>query len=140
MPGQRGTERRRMDQAALVRLPADLARRAADAADARELSLAAWLRMLAAEAIQVAPQEARPTRPRMAVPPTPPEIVREVAQLREVLAETHGTLRQVAGLKRRSGATGAELVELNALIDRLKADVGALDDLKIALMGGGRSM
>lgn len=138
MSGYQGSERRAMPAAVFVRLPGTLAARVSGAAEASDLSSAAYLRRLAVDATASAPALVRPSPPRRPVPPPPPEAVREVARLREVLGELHGTLRQVAGLKRQAGATPAELSRIDDLLARIDHAALGLDGVKGALMGGGR--
>ncbi len=51
MPGQRGSENRRLSQAVTLRMAEDLTQRCAEMATRRGLSLAGWLRSIAADAV-----------------------------------------------------------------------------------------
>jgi hypothetical protein len=54
MPGQRGSENRRLSQAVTLRMAEGLAQRCAEMAAGRGLSLAGWLRSIAADAVATA--------------------------------------------------------------------------------------
>jgi hypothetical protein len=117
----------------LVRLPQATADALAACADAAGLTAAAYARRALVEAVGTDPAEAVPVARRRPPRQPTPEAVLAVNGLREVLAETHGTLRQVAGLKRRAGAEVADLAAVDTLIRRLAAEVRELDALKQAI-------
>lgn len=92
MPGQRGTEVRRMRQAVTVRMDADLAARCVEEATSRDLSVAAWLRALAAAAVCFDQQHIKRSKPRTKIKSKPDDAVRRLARALhqlERLSETH---------------------------------------------------
>ena len=92
MPGQRGTEKRMLTAPpVLVRLDIELASRIAAAAEAQDLTSAAWLRALAVSATDADPICAVPTRASRQPPPPAPEVVVKLAELRHVVAELGGS-------------------------------------------------
>jgi len=92
MPGQRGSEARRMEQAVTVRMNADLAARCAEEAISRDLSVAGWLRALAAAAVCFEEQHTKRSKPRAKVKSKPDDVlrclVRALHQL-ERISESH---------------------------------------------------
>lgn len=132
MAGQRGTERRAMAGAVLVRLPDELAARVAAVAAAEGLSAAAWLRVHAATALGADLAEARPSAPRRGLPP---EDVVAVARLRESVGEAVGALVQAA-IRSREGGRAEAHAEIEALLPVLREHARDLDRLKAALLTG----
>ena len=63
--------------------------------------------------------------------PTPTVDVVRLAELREVTGELNGTLRQVAGLSRQTGAITV-WSEVEDALPRLRSIIDALDDMKDA--------
>jgi len=135
MPGQRGTEKRQLDGAALlVRLSGGtdaLLRREADRCG---LSSAAWVRRQLVDLLGSDPADAVPVRALPPPRPRPTADLLAVAGLREAVGEATGTLRQVAGLDRQRG--GARLAELDDAIDRLILAAADLDAAKRQLVRG----
>jgi hypothetical protein len=80
MPGKRGTEVRRMGQAVTVRMDTDLAARCAEDAIASDLSVAGWLRALAATAVCFEPRHGRRSKPRAKVKAKPDDVVRRLVR------------------------------------------------------------
>ena len=132
MPGQRGTETRRMAGQVLVRLPLGTAAAVARCAAATGQTEAAWVRARLVDLLGSDPADAVPVSARRAPRPAPSVDVVEVARLREAVGEAVGTLRQVAGLDRARG--GARLPEIDAAIDRLLGLSADLDEAKAALL------
>ncbi|SMF36678.1 hypothetical protein SAMN02982917_1873 [Azospirillum oryzae] len=133
MPGQRGSERRKMAGAVLVRLPADLAMRVANAAEEADLTAAAYLRRLAAEATRARPELAAPVRAyRKARPPAPQHVV-EVVRLREAVGELAGGLVQAAVRTREAGHADLHAA-VEAVLPGVRAAALDLDALKKALL------
>lgn len=97
MPGQRGTEIRCMGETFTIRMPSELARRSRAAADARGLSVAAWLRGLAAEAVGVEEADRGPVTPRRPTYPEPPQAIRLLVQIADRLATLNEGLIGLAG-------------------------------------------
>jgi hypothetical protein len=132
MPGQRGTEKRRLGGQVVIRLaPGTAALVASRAADAG-LSEAAWVRRELVDLVGADPADAVPVRALRPPRPMPTADVIVLARLRESVGEAVGTLRQVAGLDRARG--GARLGELDAGIDRLLAAAADLDAAKDAAL------
>lgn len=130
----RGTERRAMPGAVLVRLPSELAAWIGSAAAAENLSAAAYLRRLAAVAAGTTPELARPSPPRRPLPPPPSEAVVEVARLREVVGELAGAMVQAAIRVRTDGAETIH-AEIEATLPGIRAAARDLDRVKLALLG-----
>ena len=127
MPG-RGTETRRMPRSAYVRLGDGLAGRVRAAAEADGITDAAWLRRLAAVAVDADPTEARPVRRKRPVPPPPAEHVRAMVALQEVVAELGGSLVKAAVRTREAGhaALHDEIEMLIPGIKKASADLVAI--------------
>ena len=127
MPGH-GTESRRMRRSAYVRLGDELAGQVRAAAEADGITDAAWLRRLAAVAVDADPTQARPVRRKRPVPPPPPEHVRAMVALQEIVAELGGSLVKAA-VRTREAGHGDLHAEVEALIPGIKkasADLIAL--------------
>jgi hypothetical protein len=120
----RGTEMRKLNNQVLVRLTDDQRQEVAIHARAAQLTLASWLRLLIADAVAVDPGPT--TRA------TAPELILEIAKLREVLAEISGALVQAAIGCRQEGRP-VEHEEIERLIPVVKAAVRNVDDLKVQL-------
>lgn len=118
MPG-RGTDSRRMQRSAYVRLGDGLAGQVRAAAEADGITDAAWLRRLAGTALSADPAQARPTRRKKPVPPPPPEHVRALVALQEVVAELGGSLVKAA-VRTREAGHGDLHAEVEALIPGIK--------------------
>ncbi len=119
MPRQ-GSETRRMQRSAYVRLDAALADCVDAAAARRGLTSAAWLRGLAADALAADPAQARLTRRRAPPRPAPTEHVRALVALQEVVAELGGALVRTA-VRTREGGHDFLHDEVEALIPGIKA-------------------
>ena len=119
---RRGTEKRRLNHQVLVRLTDDQQRDVAIRARAAQLTLASWLRVTIADAIAVDPGP-RTTRA------IAPELVLEVAHLREVVAELGGAMVQATVAARKDGRA-VEHAEIEALIPSIKAAALELDKVK----------
>ncbi|MHB0699108.1 hypothetical protein [Roseomonas mucosa] len=133
MPGQRGTEKRRVDGGqVLVRLAPGTAGALTRAADGAGLTEAAWVRRQLVDLLGADPADAVPVRGRRAPRPAPTIEILELARLREAVGEAVGTLRQVAGLDRARG--GARLSEIDGALDRLIAAATELDATKRRLL------
>lgn len=133
MGGRRGTERRKLSSAVLVRLPHDVAERVEATAKTRDLSAAAWLRSLAVDAIGADSIDAVPTPPRR---PPPPAAVVEIARLREVVAELTGALVQTA-IRARRGRLDVLHDTVEAVLPGVKNAVRDIDRLKASLIRNG---
>ncbi len=127
MPGARGTERRAMTGAALVRMPPALAVRVRELALVDGLSDSAWLRSLAAAAAGL-PDEARPVSSGV-----PPPDLAALALLGRQVSRLNGAVVQLAKATRENGdpcaAHGgieAVLADLRACRDDLAAATGML--------------
>ena len=124
MPGRRGTEKRRLAAApVLVRLDRELADRITAAAEALDLTPAAWLRALAV-----------PARASRQPPPASPEAVLELAELRHVTGELGGLLKLAVGPTREAGRF-QDHAAIEALLPRIKAAADAMDEAKLIQMG-----
>ena len=135
MPGRRGSERRRIADQVLVRLPPATAIRLRAEAASAGLTAAAWTRGRLVDLLGTDPVEAVPVPARRPPRPRPTVDVVALARLRESVGEAVGTLRQVAGLDRARG--GTRLSELDAGIDRLLATAAELDSVKAAVLHQG---
>ena len=136
MPGQRGTEKRRLTAPpVLVRLDIELASRIAAAAGAQDLTSAAWLRALAVSATDADPACAVPIRASRRPPPPAPDVVVKLAELRHVVAELGGLLKLAVGSTRDAGRV-QDHAAIEALIPRIKAAVDALDNAKLRQLRG----
>lgn len=122
---RRGTETRQLTGQVLVRLTAEQHAAVASAAEGHQVSIATWVRWLIAEALDVDPG---PVTTRA----VPPEIVLELAHLREVVAELGGALVQSSIAAREDGRP-VEHDEIEALIPRIKAAAEELLRLKEVL-------
>lgn len=100
MPGGRGTEKRAMSSAVLVRLPAELAAAVEARARATDLTAAAWLRALAVAAAGAPVEDARPSRP----PEPPSPDVAELGRLTGAVGKATGAAVQLAKAAREAGA------------------------------------
>ncbi len=132
MPGQSGSERRRLSGQVLVRLPAGTAALVRAEAARAGLTDAAWIRSQLVDLLGADPRDAVPVPVLPPSRPRPTVYVVAVAGLREVVGEAVGTLRQVAGLDRSRG--GDRLGEIDAALDRLLAAVADLDAAKADLI------
>ncbi len=119
---RRGSEKRKLTGAVLVRLTAEQQAAVASYAVAEQVSTATWLRLLIADAIGVEPG---PVTSRA----IPPHGILEIAHLRAVVAELGGALVQAAIAARQDGRP-AEHAAIEALIPGIKAAVRDLDRLK----------
>ena len=135
MPGQRGTEKRKLAAApVLVRLDQDLADRITAAAGAEDLTPAAWLRALAVAATGADAACAVPARASKQPPPASAEAVIELAELRHVTGELGGALVRAAVVSREAGHL-ANHAAVEALIPRIKAVADAMDEAKLIMLG-----
>jgi hypothetical protein len=127
MPGQRGTEVRRMGQAVTVRMDADLAACCATEASARDLSVAGWLRVLAATAVCFEPQNATRSKPRAKVKSKPDDVVRRLVRILHQLERISESHRRIALLKAHERAIQSDEWEVLSKLTRGAAtDVVAL--------------
>ncbi|MGP8025417.1 MAG: hypothetical protein ACLPJJ_01675 [Acidocella sp.] len=117
-----GSEKRKLTGQVLVRLTAEQQAAVATYAVAEQVSAATWLRRLIADALGISPGPVT-TRGQA------PELVLEVAHLREVVAELCGALVQAAVASRKDGRP-AEHAAIEALIPSIKSAVLELDKLK----------
>jgi hypothetical protein len=95
MPGQRGSETRRLTIVKTFRMDNDLAARCADAADAANLTMTDWMRYLVADAVQWDGEEARRSKPRVSTKSRPDQLVRILVLLADQLAELAAVLTAV---------------------------------------------
>ena len=116
MPGQRGTEKRAMSGAALVRMPPLLAARVSENALAAGLSVAAYLRDLAATAAAL-PDEARPVSSLAG----PPLDLAALALLGRQVSRLNGTVVQLTKETRLDGDPTAIHGELEIVLADLRA-------------------
>jgi len=127
---RRGSEKRKLAGQVLVRLTEAQQQAVAAHAQAAQVTAASWLRLLIADAVSVDPGP-RTTRA------VPPEIVVEVTQMRELLAEIGGALVQ-ATIAAREDGRHAEHQRIEALLPEVKAVVRDVDQLKERLWPRGR--
>lgn len=106
MPGRRGSERRRLTDQVLVRMPPAMAAAVRAEAEAAGLSASAWIRQQIANDIQQ-PDAVHPTPPARRGRPAPTEAVVEVRRLQGVLGETCGATVQLTKALRETGHAGA---------------------------------
>lgn len=99
MSGQRGSEVRRLANAVTVRIDNELAVRCTGAASVANLSVAAWLRRLAAEAVRLEGEEARRSKPRTPVKPRPDELIHVLVALADRLAELAVILADISAVQ-----------------------------------------
>lgn len=111
MPGQRGTEVRRMAGAVLVRLPSETVDRVRAAAAASGLSDAAYVRARLVAVLNADPLDAVPTR-RIRAPR--PSWLSDLDKARETAAELTGVMVAAAQVRRLAGARDA--IELETVI------------------------
>jgi len=128
MPGQRGSEERRLKSAVLVRMDADLAARCASAASEMNLSVAGWLRRLAVDAVRLDGENMRRSKPRALMKPRPDELTRALVALADRLAEFAATVADLAAVQPAdrnadSAVRRANLPALLGMIRTLSADV-----------------
>lgn len=122
---RRGTETRKLAGQVLVRLTPKQQTAVAAVAEAYQVSIATWLRWLIAEALDI---DEGPVTTRA----VPPDIVMQVAQLREVVAELGGALVRSSIAAREDGRP-IEHDEIETLIPQIKAVADELLRLKEAL-------
>jgi transposase-like protein len=113
---------RRLPAQVLVRLTYDQHAAVAAHAQAAQVSIATWLRLMIADAIGV---ELGPVTNRAIAP----QVILEIAHLREVVAELGGALVQAAVAARKDGRT-VEHAEIEALIPSIKSAALEFDKLK----------
>ena len=118
MPGQRGTERRRLSGHVVIRLAPGTAALVAARAVAAGLTQAAWVRGQLVGLLGADPVDAVPERARRAPRPPAPAHVLELARLRESVAELAGVLVQAA-IRSREG----ERLDTHAVIEAALPDV-----------------
>ena len=87
-----------------------------------QVSKATWLRRLIADALEIDPGP-------VVIRAQAPELVLEVAHLREVVAELGGAMVQAAVAARKDGRA-VERAEIEALIPSIKAAALELDKVK----------
>jgi transposase-like protein len=121
MPGS-GSEKRQITGKVLVRVTAEQQAAVARHALAEQVTMATWLRQLIADALDVDPGP-------VVIRAQAPELVLEVAHLREVVAELSGALVQAAVAARKDGRA-VEHAEIEALIPRIKSAALELDKVK----------
>ena len=121
MPGS-GSEKRRLTGKVLVRMTAEQQAAVERCALAEQMTRATWLRRLIADALEIDPGP-------VVIRAQAPELVLEVANLREVVAELGGALVQAAVAARKDNRA-AEHAEIEALIPSIKSAALELDKLK----------
>ena len=121
MPGS-GSEKRRLTGQVLVRMTAEQQAAVERYALAEQMTRATWLRRLIADALEIDPGP-------VVIRAQAPELVLEVANLREVVAELGGALVQAA-VAARKDSRAAEHAEIEALIPSIKSAALELDKLK----------
>jgi hypothetical protein len=119
---RRGSEKRRKPAQVLVRLTNEQWAAVAAHVEAAQVTTATWLRRIIVDAIGVEPG---PVTTRAIAP----QVILEIAQLREVVAELGGALVQAAVAARKDGRT-AEHAEIEALIPSIKFAALEFDKLK----------
>jgi len=124
MVRRRGTERRAMDQQALVRLSGPLAIAVSAAATAEGLSIPAWLRSLAVTHLEGAAKHVRPSTP----PYIPSAAVEDLSRLHAWQSRLNGALVQYTKALRETGSSVHEeaetiLADLRTLRRELEAFV-----------------
>lgn len=127
-----GSPRRPCRTVLAVRVPDETAN-ALDARAAEEgVTAGTIVRRTLVAAFDGDPRDVQPT-PRYRAPrPGPSLEVIRLAELREMLGEANGTLRQVAGLDRAHG--GARLDEINHALDGLLSAIATVDGWKAAAL------
>ena len=133
MPGQRGSERRRMEEQVLVRLSAGMAAIVQRGAKDTGLSKATWVRMQLAEQLGGDPEDVVPVRAQRAPRPPAAAHVVELAGLREVVAELAGALVQ-ATIRSREGGRLDTHAAIEQVIPGVRKAVRDLDGLKRAML------
>jgi hypothetical protein len=121
MPG-RGSENRQLPEEVLVRLTVEQFTAVVGHALAEQISKSTWVRRLIADALEIDPGP-------VVIRAQAPELVLEVAHLREVVAELGGALVKAAIAAREDGRP-VEHAAIEALIPDIKATVLDLDRLK----------
>ena len=133
MPGQRGTERRRLSGQVVIRLAPGTAALVAARAAAAGLTQAAWVRNQLVSLLGTDPVDTVPERARRAPRPPAPAHVLEVARLRESVAELTGALVQAA-IRSRKGEHLDTHAAIEAALPDVRRAVRDLDALKQALL------
>jgi hypothetical protein len=136
MSSTKRSEKRRMPEQALVRLDGKLAERIDKAARAAGLTVPAWLRLRAAEAVGAPMSEVKITRPRRLRQKRPsPEqqhlaaLLVEVAALRSAVGELGGAMVQAA-IKTKVGYEFESYAEIERPLPSIRAASGELQDLR----------
>jgi hypothetical protein len=117
-----GTETRRLPAQVLVRLTPQQQAAVKRHAEAAQVSMAMLVRRLIANAIEV---DVGPSTSRA----QPPEIILEIARLREVVAELGGSIVQAAMAARKDGRV-VEHEKIEGLLPAIKSIVVELDAVK----------
>jgi hypothetical protein len=120
-----GTEKRRLPGQVLVRLTAEQQAAVATAADSYNVSAATFVREIIAVALKI---DAGPIVKRT----VPPEIVLDIARLREVVAELGGAMVQ-ASIAAREDGRPVEHETIESLLPDIKKIADELLALKDAL-------
>lgn len=123
-----GQPRRPVSRVVVLRLPEGVAAGIDAMAAAEGMTAATIARRTLAATFTADPGDVQAVRRYRAPRPAPSLEVIRLAELREMLGEANGTLRQVAGLDRARG--GARLGELDQAIDTLRSAVAAVDAWK----------
>lgn len=127
MPGQRGTEGRRMGHAVTVRMNADLAARCVAEATARDLSVAGWLRALAGTAVCFEQQHTRRSKPRAKVKAKPDDVVCRLVRALHQLERLSASHKRIASWEAHGSAIRSDEWEsLSKLTRDVTADVVAV--------------
>jgi hypothetical protein len=133
MPGQRGSETRQLTKAVTVRIDNELAVRCADAASVVNLSVAGWLRRLAARSVRLEDEEARRSKPRAPVKPRPDELIHVLVALADRLAELAVILAKISAVQIDDdlSVTRSNLQSLLAETRSVSADVIAAIEIVV---------
>lgn len=127
MSGGRGTERRRLADQVLVRMPPPLATAVRAKASAAGLSASAWIRRQLADVVRQ-PDAVHPTPPAKKGRPAPTEAVVEVRRLQGVLGETCGATVQLCKALRETDHAGAH-AEAERVLAALRGGYAQVVDL-----------
>lgn len=127
MPGRQGSERRRLTDQVLVRMPPGMAAAVRAEADAAGLSASAWIRRQIADVVQQ-PDAVHPTPPAKKGCPVPSEAVVEVRRLQGVLGETCGATVQLTKTLRETGGNVGAHGEAERVLAALRSGYAQVVD------------
>lgn len=118
MPGQRGTEARRLESAITVRMDANLAALCYEVAVSENLSVASWMRGLAAQCVSVEPGRASRSKPRARIKPKAGKVTEILLDTLDHLDVLSANFRALS--EEQANPVKIPMIEVEALWDRTR--------------------